>query len=145
MLNAESEAAQDPHATPEARLWLNVMLQAAAQLKDSTEWLSETFNREAPQLRNCKHSDQQGHASPLHKQVQRHVRRIRSAEQFFFGRDSTFGDICELLGYEEAEFRARVAAWLGERADILRRAEAFVDAMGFGDRRETPRRAKASR
>ena len=142
MLNAESEAAQDPHATPEARLWLNVMLQAAAQLKDSTEWLSKTFDREAPQLRNCERSDQRGHASPLRKQVQRHVRRIRSAEQFFFGQDSTFGDICELLGYEEVEFRAKVAAWLGKRADVLRRAEAFVDSMGLGDRRETPRRAR---
>lgn len=142
MLNAESEAAQGFHATPEARLWLNVMLQAAVQLKDSTEWLSKTFHREAPRLRNCECSDQRGHASPLRKQVQRHVRRIRSAEQFFFGRDSTFGDICELLGYEEAEFRARVAPWLGECADVLRRAEAFVDGMGFGDRRETPSCAK---
>ena len=29
---------------------LNVMLQAAVQLKDSTEWPSETFSRETPQL-----------------------------------------------------------------------------------------------
>ncbi len=90
----ESEAAQDFHATPEARLWLKVMLQAAAQLKDSTERLSKTFNREVPQLRDCERADQPGHASPLHKQVQRHVRKVREAEQFFFGRDSTFGEIC---------------------------------------------------
>ncbi len=98
MLNAESESAQDFYPTQEARLWLNVMLQAAVQLKDSTEWLSEAFNREAPQLGDCEPADRRGHASPLHKQVQKHVRRVRSAEQFFFGRDSTFGGICELLG-----------------------------------------------
>ncbi len=142
MLNAESEAAQDFNATPEARLWLNVMLRAAVQLKDSTEWLSEAFNREAPQLRDCERGDQRGHASLLHKQVQKHVRRVRSAEQFFFGRDSTFGGICELLGYNEAEFRSRVEACLGERADVLRKAEAFVDAVGLGDCREPPRREK---
>ncbi len=66
----------------------------------------------------------------MHKQVQKHVRRVRSAEQFFFGRDSTFGDICELLGYDEAEFRSKVMACLGERLDVLRKAEAFVDALG---------------
>ena len=133
MLNAESDTAQDFRATPEARLWLNVMLQAAVQLKDSTEWLSKTFNGEVPQLQDCERADQRGHASPLHKQVQKHVRRVRSAEQFFFGRDSNFGGICELLGYNEAEFRSKVASCLGERADVLQKAEAFVDAMGFGD------------
>ncbi len=105
------------------------MLQAAIQLKDSTEWLAEAFNREAPQLQDCEPGEQRGHASPFHKQVQKHVRRVRSAELFFFGRDSTFGEICELLGYNEAEFRSRVAVSLGERADVLRKAEAFVDAM----------------
>ena len=128
MLNAESENGWDFHATPEARLWLSVMLQAAVQLKDSTEWLSRTFNGEAPQLQDCEPEDQRGHASPFHKQVQKHVRRVRSAELFFFGRDSTFGEICELLGYDEAEFRSRVTACLGERADVLQKAEAFVDA-----------------
>ena len=142
MLNAENDAAQDFNATPEARLWLNVMLQAAVQLKDSTEWLSKTFHQEAPRLRKPEPLDQRGHASPLRKQVQKHVRRIRSAEQFFFGGDSTFGDICELLGYEQVEFRARVAPWLAECGDVLRSAEAFVDAMGFEDRRETPRHAE---
>ncbi len=129
MLNAGSEAAGDFDATPEARLWLKVMLQAAVQLTDSTEWLSKTFNREAPPLRDCEPVDQRGQASPLYKRVQRHVRRIRSAEEFFFGRDSTFGGICELLGYEEGEFRSRVSAWLGKRTDVVLRAEAFVDAM----------------
>ncbi len=142
MLNGEREAAQDFHATPEARLWLKVMLQAAVQLKDSTEWLSKVFKREAPQLRDCEPADRRGHASLLHEQVQKHLRRVRSAEQFFFGRNSTFGGICELLGYDEAEFRSRVAACLGERADVLLKAEAFVDAMGFGDCREAPRREK---
>ena len=80
--------------------------------------------------------------NPSHKQVQKHVRRVRSAEQFFFGRDSTFGEICELLGYDEAEFRSRVTACLGERADVLRKAEAFLDAVGLGDCREAPRREK---
>ncbi len=121
------------------------MLQAAVQLKDSTEWLSKTFEREAPQLRDCEPADRRGHASPLHKQVQNHVRRVRSAEQFFFGRGSTFGEICELLGYDEAEFRSRVAACLGERADVLRKAEAFVDASGArrpAGRHREPRRGK---
>ncbi len=121
------------------------MLQAAVELKDSTEWLSKTFNREAPQLRDCECADQRGHASPLHEQVQKHVRRVRSAEQFFFGRNSTFGGICELLGYNEAEFRSRVAACLGGRAEVLRKAEVFVDASGIrrpARRRREPRRGK---
>ena len=62
-------------------------------------------------------------------QVQMHLRRVRDAEQFFFGRGSTLGKICELLGYDEAEYRSRVAAWLGERAEVFRKAEAFVDAF----------------
>ncbi len=69
------------------------------------------------------------HASPLHKQVQKHVRRVRSAERFFFGRDSTFGGICELLGYEEADFRSRLTACLGEREGVLQKAEAFLDTI----------------
>ena len=128
MLNTESQNGWDFHATPEARLWLSVMLQAAVQLKDSTEWLSNAFNGEAPQLQDREPGDERGHVSPFYKQVQKHVRRVRSAEQFFFGRDSTFGEICELLGYNEAEFRSRVTISLGERADVLRKAEAFVDA-----------------
>ncbi len=139
MLNAESEAAQDFLATPEARLWLHVMLQAADHLKDSTEWLSTAFNREAPQLRDCEPAGQRRHASPLHKQVQRHLRRVRSAEQFFFGRNSTFGDICELLGYDEADYRSRVEVWLGERAEVFRKAEAFVDASRIRRRGEASR------
>ncbi len=145
MLNVESEAALDFHPTPEARLWLRVMLQAAVELKDSTEWLSKTFNREAPQLRDCECADQRGHASPLHEQVQKHVRKVRSAEQFFFGRNSTFGGICELLGYNEAEFRSRVAACLGGRLEVLRKAEAFVDASGIrrpARKHREPRRGK---
>ncbi len=144
MLNAESEAAQDFTATPEARLWLNVMFRAAVQLKDSTEWLAKAFKRGAPQLRDYEPEDQRGHASPLHKQVQKHVRRVRSAEQFFFGQDSTFGGICEMLGYDETEFRSRVTACLGEREGVLQKAEAFVDAMGFGDCREAARREKVN-
>ncbi len=122
-MNAESEAEQGVHATPEARLWLTVMLRAAAQLKDSTEWLSRSLDNEETQLRDCE--------SPLPKQVQTHVLRIRDAEQFFFGRGSTFGEICELLGYNQADYRSRVAVWLGGRAEVLRKAEAFVEASGI--------------
>ncbi len=113
MLNAESGEEERLHSTPEARLWLTVMLRTAAQLKDSAEWLSRSLEREAP------------------RQVQMHLRRVRDAEQFFFGRDSTFGEICELLGYDEAEHRSRVAAWLSERAGVFRRAEAYVGASGI--------------
>ena len=123
MVNAESEAEEVLHATPEARLWLTVMLRAAAQLKDSTEWLSRSLEHEETQLRDCE--------SPLPKQVQTHVLRIRDAEQFFFGRGSTFGEICELLGYNQADYRSRVAVWLGGRAEVLRKAEAFVEASGI--------------
>ena len=94
------------------------MLQAAVQLKDSTDWLSKAFEPEAPQ----------GLVSPLQKQVQKHLQRVRSAEQFFFGGDSTFGGICDLLGYDEAEYRSKVTACLGEPG-VLLRAEAFVDAL----------------
>ncbi len=131
MVNAESEAEQGLHATPEARLWLTVMLRAAAQLKDSTEWLSRSLECEETQLRDCECADRRGHASPLPKQVQMHVGRVRDAEQFFFGRGSTFGEICELLGYDEAGYRSRVAVWLGGRAEVLRKAEAFLDASGI--------------
>ena len=65
--------------------------------------------------------------SPSHKQVQKHVRRVRSAEQLFFGQDSTFGGICKLLGYDEAGFRSRLTVCLGEREGILQKAEAFLD------------------
>jgi hypothetical protein len=145
LLNVESEAEQDLHATPEARLWLKVMLQPAVQLEDSTEWLSNFLEREEPPLRDFERADREGHSTPLRKQVQMHVRRVRDAEQFFFGRDSTFGEICEILGYDEAAFRSRVAAWLGERADVLQKAEAFVDASGIqrpAGRHREPRREK---
>ena len=121
------------------------MLQAAVQLKDSTEWLSNIFNGEAPQLQDCEPADQQGNASPLHKQVQKHVRRVRSAEQFFFGRDSTFGGICELLGYDEADFRSRLTACLGEREGALRKAETFLDTIADSEsvgRHREPRHEK---
>jgi len=145
LLNAESEAEQGLHATPEARLWLKVMLQAAVQLEDSTEWLSKFLECEEPALRDFERTDREGHATPLRKQVQKHVRRVGDAEQFFFGRDSTFGEICEMLGYDKAAFRSRVAAWLGERADVLQKAEAFVDASGIqrpAGRHREPRREK---
>ena len=145
MLNAESEAGQDLHDTPEARLWLKVMLQAAVQLEDSTEWLSKFLEREEPPLRDFERADREGHATPLRKQVQMHVQRVRDGEQFFLGRDSTFGEICEMLGYDEAAFRSRVAAWLGERADVLQKAEAFVGASGIqrpAGRHREPRREK---
>ncbi len=105
------------------------MLRAAVQLKDSTEWLSQSLEREAPQLRDCERAEKPGQAIPFRKQVQMHVRKAREAEQFFFGRGSTFGEICELLGYDEEECRSRVAAWLGECAEVLQKAEAFVDAI----------------
>jgi hypothetical protein len=131
LVNAESEAEQGLHATPEARLWLTVMLRAAAQLKDSTEWLSRSIEYEAKQLRSCERTDRRGYDSPLPTQVQIRLRRVRDSEQFFFGRGSTFGEICELLGYDEAGYRSRVAAWLGERAEVFRKAEALVDAAGI--------------
>ena len=144
-VNVESEAEQGLHSTPEARLWLTVMLRAAAQLKDSTEWLSRSLECEEAQLRDCERADQRGDVSPLAKQVQMHVLRVRDAEQFFFGQGSTFGEICELLGYNEADYRSRVAALLGGRAEVLRKAEEFVDASGIrrptGRARE-PRRGK---
>ncbi len=130
-MNAESAAEQGLHSTPEARLWLTVMLRAAAQLKDSTEWLSRSLECEGTPLRDCERADGRGHTSPPPKQVQMHVRRVRDAEQFFFGRGSTFGEICELLGYDEAGYRSRVAVWLGGRAEVLRKAEAIVDASGI--------------
>ena len=104
------------------------MLQAAVQLKDSTDWLSKAFEPEAPLLRDPEPPDWRGHASPLQKLVQKHLQRVRSAEQFFFGGDSTFGGICDLLGYDEAEYRSKVTACLGEPG-VLLRAEAFVDAL----------------
>ena len=145
MVNAESEAEQGLRATPEARLWLTVMLRAAAQLKDSTEWLSRSLECQETQLRDCERVDRRGHASPLPKQVQMHVLRVRDAEQFFFGRGSTFGKICELLGYDQAEYRSRAAVWLGARAELLLKAEAFVDASGIrrpARRHREPRRGK---
>jgi hypothetical protein len=45
----------------------------------------------------------------LHKQVQKHVRKARNAEQFFFGLDSTFGGICELLQYDETRWELEIA------------------------------------
>ncbi len=76
----------------------------------------------------------------MHKQVQKHVRRVRSAEQFFFGRDSTFGGICELLGYDEADFRSRLTACLGEREGALQKAEAFLDTIADATSVQVPRR-----
>ncbi len=145
MLTAESEAEQDLYATPETRLWQTVLLQAVVHLKDSTEWLSKSLEREAPGLRDCERDDQRGHASPLRDQMQKHVRRVREAEQFFFRRGSTFGEICELLGYDQGEFRSTIEAWLGERAEVLQKAEAFVDAIAHaqsGGRHREPRREK---
>ncbi len=63
------------------------------------------------------------------------ARNSSSSVRTLFDQDSTFGGICELLGYDEAEFRSKVATCLGERADVLQRAEAFLDAIGFGDSR----------
>ena len=143
LVNTESEDEQGLHSTPEARLWLTVMLRAAAQLKDSTEWLSRSLECEATQLQGCERADRRGDAGQLAKQVQIHVLRVRDAEQFFFGQGSTFGEICELLGYNEAEYRSRVAALLGGLEDVLRKAEELVDASGI--RRPTGRRREPRR
>lgn len=143
LVNTESEDEQGLHSTPEARLWLTVMLRAAAQLKDSTEWLSRSLECEATQLQGCERADRRGDAGQLAKQVQMHVLRVRDAEQFFFGRGSTFGEICELLGYNEAEYRSRVAALLGGLEDVLQKAEELVDASGI--RRPTGRRRESRR
>lgn len=130
-MNAESGAERGLHASPEARLWLTVMLRAAASLKDSTGWLSRSLETQGTQFRDSERVTGRGHTGPLAKQVAMHLRRVRDAEQFFFGIGSSFGEICELLGYNEAAYRSRVAVWLGGCAEVLRKAETFVEASGI--------------
>jgi hypothetical protein len=134
LLNAESGGEESLRTSPEVRLWLSVLLQAANHLKDSTEWLPESMKSKAPRLPGYDHLDHRTQLSLLHNQVQRHIRRVREAEEFFLGRDSTFGEICQILGYDEARLRVRAEACLREHADAFRKAQAFVTRPGFEDR-----------
>jgi hypothetical protein len=145
LLTGGSEVEQDVQSTPEGKLWLSVMLQAARHLEKSTKWLSKNLEPEAPHLRDRERANRRGRRSPLLKQVQVHVCRVRDAEQFFFGRESSFGEICELLGYDKGTCRSSVEAWLGERAGVFRKAEAFIDASRIrrpAERHREPRRGR---
>ena len=146
MLNTESGPEESLRATPEARLWISVLLQAAKHLRDSTEWLSENFKSEASALPDYTCASHRVHISLPHDQVQMHIRRVRGAEEFFLGQDSTFGEICQILGYDEAGFRAMVKVWLQDHTDAIRNAQAFVRRPGFRDqgmRREGAKKLSA--
>lgn len=134
MLNAESSREESLRSSPEARLWLTVLLQAANHLKDSTEWLSKIIECKVPESPGYERADYCMQLSLLHNHIQRHVRRVREAEKFFLGPGSTFGEICQILGYDEARLRTRVEAWLQEHADTLRGARVLAPQPGFGDR-----------
>ena len=110
------------------------MLQAATHLKDSIEWLSKILECRVPESPRYEHSDHYTQLSLLRNHMQRHVRRVQEAEEFFLGSDSTFGEICQILGYDEARLRSRVEVWLQEHAETLREARALVPQSGFGDR-----------
>jgi hypothetical protein len=73
------------------------------------------------------------HISPMHSQVQMHIRRVRGAKEFFLGQDSIFCEICGILGYNAAGFRATAEAWLQDHTDAIRNAQAFVKRPGFRD------------
>lgn len=103
-------------STPEGRLWMHVIAQAAADITETLEWIETGYHEQLKTLNERFHSgkiDREKLARFKKLAAQRRCilssssrSELASARKFFFGKDTGFCELVSLLGYDLTTFRS---------------------------------------